>query len=82
MELSQSIPQVLPKISIIRREELNLRGYWRLDSNTSIVSAEYNGKSVVVRKYGSDKRRWVCDDYLRALIIFSPDFRPPTSTPG
>ncbi|KAJ7886919.1 hypothetical protein B0H13DRAFT_2342656 [Mycena leptocephala] len=52
---------VPPKISIIRREELDLRGYWRLDSNTSIVSAEYNGKSVVVRKYGSDKRRWTAD---------------------
>ncbi|KAF7341022.1 hypothetical protein MSAN_02087900 [Mycena sanguinolenta] len=52
---------VAPNLSIIRREELHFNRYWRLDGNTSIVSAEYNGRSVVVKKYGKDKTRWLAD---------------------
>ncbi|KAJ7508339.1 hypothetical protein B0H11DRAFT_23742 [Mycena galericulata] len=47
------------KLSIIRREELDLGGYWGLDGNTSIMFAEYRGRCVVVRSYGTDKKRWV-----------------------
>ncbi|KAJ6489981.1 hypothetical protein C8R45DRAFT_929270 [Mycena sanguinolenta] len=55
---SQTKPAV-PNLSIIRREELHFDRYWRLDGNTNIMLAGYNGRSVVVKKYGEDKAQWV-----------------------
>ncbi|KAJ7762629.1 hypothetical protein B0H16DRAFT_1529436 [Mycena metata] len=56
--IAQTKP-VQPKLSVIRREELYLCGYLRLDG--SVLSADHNGKSVVVKKYGRDKKRWAAD---------------------
>ncbi|KAJ6541528.1 hypothetical protein B0H19DRAFT_316848 [Mycena capillaripes] len=58
--IAQANP-VPPRLSIIRREELDLREYWRLDGNTSVVLAEYKSKRVVVRKYGNNKKQWAAD---------------------
>ncbi|KAF7347138.1 hypothetical protein MVEN_01468100 [Mycena venus] len=60
-QLQSRIAPAPPKLSIIRREELDLRSYLRLDGSTNVVSADYNGKSVVVKKYGSDKTQWAAD---------------------
>ncbi|KAJ7463762.1 hypothetical protein FB451DRAFT_1403772 [Mycena latifolia] len=52
---------VQPKLSVIRREELDLLECWRLDALSGVVSAEYNGNRVVVKKYGADKKQWAAD---------------------
>ncbi|KAJ7683137.1 hypothetical protein B0H17DRAFT_1228802 [Mycena rosella] len=58
---------VQPKLSIIRREELDLRECWRLDATTGVVFAEYNGNRVVVKKYGPTRNngiRRLVDPYV------------------
>ncbi|KAJ7488799.1 hypothetical protein FB451DRAFT_678553 [Mycena latifolia] len=58
---------VQPRLSAIRREELDLLECWRLDALSGVVSAECNGNRVVVKKYGADKKQWVCDSRVSNL---------------